>query len=151
MVILAKCNPHDSGFTLIELLVTVATLAILAAVAYPSYVEYVQRARRTDAQGALLENAQYMQRLYTETGCFNPGADRRCASPNTDAGVTLPIVESPQDGGTKYYDHSVQNLTATTFTLRATPKGAQSSDPCGVMTLNQVTQKTPSDVRCWRK
>ena len=140
-----------SGLTLIELLVTVAIVAILAAIAYPSYTEYVQRARRTDAQGAMLENAQFMQRLYTETGCFNPGADRRCAAPNSDAGVTLPIVESPLDGSTKYYDHSVQGLSAIGFTLRAAPKGAQASDRCGTMTLNHINQKTPSGTQCWRK
>jgi len=146
-----KAPTTTAGVTLMELLITMAVVAVLSAIAYPSYITQVQKARRADAQGAILENAQFMQRLYTETGCFNPGADRDCAPPNNDAGATLPIVESPADSGTKYYDHSLQNLTAMSYTLRAAPKGPQSDDRCGVMTLNHVRQKTPSDPVCWRK
>lgn len=141
---------NKGGFTLVELLITVAIVAILAAVAYPTFLDQIQKARRVDAQAAMLQNAQFLERVYTETGCYNAGADNTCAT-SADAGVTLPIAESPLDDSTKYYDHTVQNLTATAFTLRAVPKHAQTDDKCGTMTINQVGQKTPGGSECWRK
>ena len=58
------------GFTLIELLVAAAALAILAAIALPAYFEQVARARRTDAQVALLEDAGYLQHYYASHDAF---------------------------------------------------------------------------------
>ena len=146
-----KPSTNELGFTLVEVMIVMAIIAVLAAIAFPSYQEHIRKVRRTDAQAALLENAQFMERLYTETGCYNPGADNNCAPPNNDAGVTLPITESPIDDGAKFYDHTVANLTATTFTLRAAPKGAQAVDGCGTMTFNHVNQKAPAGGDCWRK
>jgi type IV pilus assembly protein PilE len=150
----ASVGNHRSvaaGLTLTELLVVVAIIGILAAIASPVYLSQVQSARRVDAQTALLENAQFLQRVYTETGCFNPGPDRDCTSPNADAGIALPVTESPVDGNKKYYDHAVQGLTRTAFKLTATPKGPQQDDICGALTLDHLRQKKPSDSRCWRR
>lgn len=146
-------NPHSPrapGFTLIEVLIAVAIVAILAAFAYPSYQEQVRKARRADAQTVLMEGAQFMERLYTETGCFNAGADADCSTA-ADAGVVLPYTESPIDGQTKYYDIRVPAVTATTYRLEASPKGTQAGDGCGTMTLDQVGQKTAAKNYCWKK
>ena len=109
----------SSGFTLIELLMVVAVIAILAAIAYPSYRLQVQQARRAEIQGELMALAQYFERRYSETGCYNAGPDKNCASADDAA---------PPDFRTNfdYYDVSVGNLGANTYTLRATPKGPQS-------------------------
>ena len=139
------------GVTLTELLVTVAIVAILAAIAAPTYVSQIQSARRVDAQTALVANAQFLQKVYTETGCFNPGRDRDCTPPNDDAGITLPIIESPVDGDRKYYDHALQELTRTGFTLTAGPKGAQRDDHCGLLGLDHLWRRTPAETRCWRR
>ncbi|MCG8316121.1 MAG: type IV pilin protein [Pseudomonadales bacterium] len=42
--------------------------------------------------------------------------------------------ESPVDGGDKYYDLTTEALSATGYTLRATPKGAQAGD--GIIELS---------------
>jgi len=109
----------SSGFTLIELLMVVAVIAILAAIAYPSYRLQVQQARRAEIQGELMALAQYFERRYSETGCYDAGPDKNCASADDAA---------PPDFRTNfdYYDVSVGNLGANTYTLRATPKGPQS-------------------------
>lgn len=117
------------GFTLIELMIVVAIVAILAAVAYPSYNDYVMRARRGDAKTVLLENAQFMERYFTQNNSYLNGA----------ANPALPILEAPKDGSVKFYDISfVGTNTATAFTIRAVPKGAMLSDPCGTLTLTQT-------------
>lgn len=58
------------GFTLIEVMIVVAVVAVLAAIAYPSYDEQVRRSRRADAQTALLELSQHMERYFTAKGTY---------------------------------------------------------------------------------
>lgn len=119
---------RGAGFTLIELMIVVAIIALLASIAYPSYTEYVARARRGDAKTVLLENAQFMERYFTQNNSYLNGA----------ANPALPITEAPKDGGTKFYDISFDGTnTVTAFTIRAVPKGAMLSDPCGTLTLTQ--------------
>ena len=118
-----KLNNH--GFTLIEVMVVVAIIAILAAIAYPSYQEQVVKTRRTDAEGALMELSNAMERYYVQNNTFVGAA--------VGAGGIYPD-ESPADGGTgtKYYDLSIPAgaLTTSSYTLRAVPKNAQAGDGC---------------------
>ncbi len=67
---------RTAGFTLVEVVITVAIVGILAAIAYPSYISQIQKVRRADVQTVLMQNAQYLQRIYTQTGCYNPGSAR---------------------------------------------------------------------------
>ncbi|WP_164248157.1 type IV pilin protein, partial [Stenotrophomonas maltophilia] len=48
----------SKGFTLVELMAVLAILAILAALVYPSYTQQVVKARRIEAQLALLDIMQ---------------------------------------------------------------------------------------------
>ena len=127
-----KAN-KSSGFTLIELLLVVAVIAILAAIAYPSYRLQVQQARRAEIQGELMALTQYFERRYSETGCYNAGPDKNCATADDAA---------PPDFRTNfdYYDVSVGNLGNDTYTLRATPKGPQSGT--GAVTIDQAQRRS---------
>jgi len=58
------------GFTLIEALVVAAIFALLAMLAYSSYSGSTTKARRTDAQAALMGFAQAMERHKTENGGY---------------------------------------------------------------------------------
>jgi len=121
----------NSGITLIELMVTLAIVAILAALAVPSYQQYIRKARRADAQSALVEFAGVAERIYTAS--------------NSYATVTLPA-------STDFYTFSFPTTpTANTFIIKATPAAIQSKDKCGSMTLNQASSKTSdgTEVGCW--
>jgi len=125
------------GFTLIELMITVAVVAILAAVAIPSYAEHVRKSRRAQAKADMVETAQLMERYHTVQ--------------NTYVGFTLPSTQSPRDG-TPQYTLSLGNVSASAFTLTATPGTNQSKDKCGTMTLDQAGRKTPDHATvdgCW--
>lgn len=52
------CAHRHCGFTLIELMVVLAIAAILAAIAYPGYASHMVKARRVEAQLALVEAMQ---------------------------------------------------------------------------------------------
>lgn len=133
----------QKGFTLVELMIVVAIVGILAAIAYPSYQEYVARARRADAKTVLLEDAQFLERFYTQSGTY--------------VGAVLPLLESPKDGAAKYYDISfVAAQTATTFQIQAVPKNTQAGDRCGTLIVNQSNQKSVSGTTldsntCWNR
>ncbi|MCH8866852.1 MAG: type IV pilin protein [Proteobacteria bacterium] len=47
----------------------------------------------------------------------------------------------PIDGGTQTYSLTIQAATASTFTLQATPTGAQADDKCGSFTLTNTGLK----------
>lgn len=138
---------RNSGFTLIELMIVIVVIGILAAIAYPSYQDYVRKARRADAQTALLELAQFMERHYTSNGRYLTAAN---------AAPALPFIEAPKDGTAKYYDLSFASApTASSYTLRAVPKGAMANDTCGTLTLSNTGTKGQATgaslAACWRR
>lgn len=138
------------GFTLIETMFVVVIIGILAAIAYPSYGEYLAKARRTDAQAALLELAQFMERYYTVNGRYVDGDGDPPA---------LPFVEAPKDGGTKAYALGfVAAVSATAYTLEAVPKGPMSGDRCGSLRLSSIGVKSIAGAhagvtpdQCWQR
>ena len=127
----------QTGFTLIELMITVAIVGILASIAIPSYQSSVMKSRRADAKGALLGFENAMERYFTVNNSYlGAGAG------GGDTGTpTIFSGTSPVDGGTPYYNLTINAATASTYTLNATPTGAQSNDKCGTLTLTHTGVK----------
>lgn len=128
-----------AGFTLIELMIVIAVLVIIAAIAIPSYNNQVQKTRRADAHSALMNAAQTLERCYTRFNVYNADG--------------CPDVTGTSSDG--FYNITAA-ITATTFTLTATPTGAQAADAgkCPTFTYNHLGQRTPPPAsdpnRCWR-
>lgn len=140
---------RHSGFTLVELMIAVAILGILTAIAIPNYQNSITKSRRAGAKAALLDLSSFMERLYTETGCYNPGPNRLCeGNTGDDAAPTLPY-DKTYAGSQTYYNITVV-ATDTTYTLSATP--VLSDSGCGgltPLTYSNNGQKTPTTDGCW--
>ncbi|WJW75095.1 type IV pilin protein [Thiohalobacter sp. IOR34] len=139
-----------NGFTLIEVMIVVVIIAILATIAYPAYQDSMRKARRADAKAALLEDAQWLERNYTESNRYDqkPGGG---AVSKTD----LPFQTAPRDSATVFYQISFQaGPAAQSYTLQAVPQGDQANDGCGTLTLNQAGvrgQTSGSTSDCWAR
>jgi type IV pilus assembly protein PilE len=131
------------GFTLIELMIVMAVIGILAAIAYPSYLSYLIRTNRAVAAGCLQEMAQHMERRYTTSMAYN-------------AVTTLPVLNCTTDVAGRYtFAFAASQPTASTYTIEATPGGAQAGDTrCGTLGLTQQGTKSVSGAgavnECWR-
>ncbi len=133
------------GFTLIELMITVAIIGILSSVGYPSYMSHIQKAKRSEAQAALVSMATAMEQWRVENN-------------NDYTGVTVGTGDTsiftdrvPTDGsGTQSYVLSIPTLTIDSYTLQATPYGTQVSDNCGNLTLTSTGVKGATlTTGCW--
>lgn len=131
---------RNRGFSLIEVLITVVIVGILAAIALPAYKNQIQKTRRSDAKSALVGAADQMERYFTERGTY--------ATATLGSGGIYP--NTTQNG---YYTLSFAGLSATSYTLRATPAGAQVGDPCGNLTYDYQGNKGRSGTlpmdQCW--
>ena len=147
---------RPGGFTLIEVMIVVAIVGILAAIAYPSYTEHVRRAHRAEAQTALLQAAQFMQRFYAANNAYDKDLSGNATK--------LPSKDVPASGPKLYeLDFVKDSLKPTEYRLQASPVSgsAMNEDRCGIFTLNHLGQKsviikgdtTPSTEKiqqCWK-
>ena len=171
----------SSGFTLIEIMVAVALVAVLASIAIPSYSAYVVRGQRAAAKVALEQAAQFLERNYTTSGCYNYTDALSCGNQGGNA-VAWPFKGAPTDGGAVTYampaplvwtdPASAAPAAGQYFLLTAAPCGGGgcpagsntsfTDAQCGTLLLDSAGQKginvtgtndfTPAAVgTCWQR
>lgn len=109
----------NRGFTLIEILIVVAIIGIIITIGYPSLTEYVNKGRRAEVAGLLSEQAQILERFYSNKNVYT-GATGLSA-------------------GNDFYTIN-QTLADQTFTLTAVRRAgkAMAADKCGDFTITNT-------------
>jgi type IV pilus assembly protein PilE len=123
----------QQGFSLIEVMVVVAIIGLLASIAVPGYQDYVRSGNAAEAPANLancrVQAEQFYQDNFTYVGfACNP----------TDA---------------RFFDYTIDNQTATSYTLIATGRAAQNMGNFS-FTVNQDNAKTSTydgttGATCW--
>lgn len=140
------CSRKSHGFSLLELLIAITIVGALTAIAVPSYQGYVLSSARASATACLLEQAQFMERVYTTNMTY---------ATNNGEATELPQLQCTLDLSERF-SFDVDDLDRRTFTLTATATGAQSDDECTSLSYNQAGIKganggTGSTIvkKCW--
>ncbi|AAW85067.1 type IV pilin protein [Aliivibrio fischeri] len=143
MILINKCNSkynHTRGMTLIELMIAIAVIGLLSAIAYPAYTNHILKANRI----AVLADIAKIQ-LEIEEKYINSYSS---IASSIISGGTCSFCDTQLDK----YTLSFEDLTATTYTIKAVPKNEQQNDTCAgnsynEITLNQFNVASPSE--CW--
>lgn len=125
------------GYTLVELVAALAIGATLLGAATQAVSHAVQKARRSDAQASLGTLALRLQRCNAQFGRFDAA---ECS------------VVSPQASAQGWYWLAVSS-SAETFTITATPRGAQAGDArCASFSLDASGRRSATGSAadsCW--
>lgn len=143
------------GFTLVELLAVLAILGILAALVYPSYTQQIVKARRLEAQLALLDAMQRQEQyraLHHAYIAFSIDAGDADAGQFPTWSGNSATASAYELDGYACPGHDI----AQCIELRAQPGTANVdagfADPdCGVLTIDSTGRQTASgpSPRCW--
>lgn len=123
----------QQGFSLIEVMVVVAIIGLLASIAVPGYQDYVRSGNAAEAPANLANCRVQAEQFYQDNFTY------------------VGFVCNPSDA--KYFDYSIDNQSATTYTLKATGKSAQNMSNFS-FTVDQDNAKTSSydgttGATCW--
>ena len=134
----------EKGFTLLELMIVVVIIGIIAAIGYPSYTQHLLKTRRADAQRALTDLANRLDRYYVNRAGI--------AAPTYTTDMTLLSYTQATKVSIGRYELAVAacagGTIATCYALTATAIDSQKKDTlCPALSLQSSGAKTP--IVCW--
>lgn len=155
---------RQRGFSLIEVLLVLAIVGLLSQVALPRYDAHVQRVHRTQVQHQLLVLSQGLAQQHSLSGSFARSPQATQDDIN-DAWLRAQGLDrwpaQANDAAQRYRIRFLDGAPqAQQHTLLAEPMGAQSSDGCGVLMLDQRQVRGAGGVldsraeltrRCWSR
>ena len=119
----------SKGYTLVEIMIVVAIIGVVASISYPSYQGYISDTYRAQAATDLKACGMALERFFSNDFTYI----------NADTN-TICNTNSPTEG-TAQYTITYESLTATAFSIRATPVGEScSGDNC--IELDQTGDQT---------
>lgn len=125
-------SQRAEGFTLIELMIVVAIVAILAMIAIPSFADQMRKSRRAEAISSMQDAQLRLERWRVDHADYS-GSGATIANNN----------------------HYTYTITATAgsndYKIEAVPKGGQSKDSCGTLSITVTSGGHPTKVpsSCW--
>lgn len=135
---------RETGFTLIELMVVVAIVAIIAAIAIPTYTEQTRKARRAEAVRHVGALQLELERWRAENPCY--GRDNVGGCPDYTESGSYPA--EPDATASPHYTIDIASATPASYSITATPTGAQNGDRCGVLTANNTGKPSWATAGC---
>ena len=130
----------QSGFTLLELMITVTIIAILAAITYPSYQDHMRKARRSAAQGLMLDTSNREEQYLLDKRLFtNSFADLSLVRDDFNC------TSTPTQCTNNWYTVTIaidNTATPPTYAITALAQGSQDVNNDEDQTLNSTGAKT---------
>ena len=140
----------SQGFSLIELVVTVAVFALLAAIALPNYQRFIVQAHRGEAKTVLLDAAHTLERALTASSSYTPS---NAAIDLAALGLSTSPKNATNNGSTPKYAVSYAQISASSFTVQASPQAPFLDAECGTLSLSHTGVKNASGAagaaHCW--
>lgn len=130
----------QKGFSLVELMIVVVIIGVISAIAIPSYTQHVKKTRRVEAQAALLELANAIERHRLRTGTYLGVASNKTEGTPRVFQTQVPF----EAGATKTYDLRI-TFGTTSYTAFAIPVAAGPQKDDGRLCLDHFGE------RLWNK